>query len=104
MGKVNNSVFVKFDSRYEDYFQSYSSYFGRALRLLKYMYGITNYGKLFADELIELLIEAVFFQYQFQMYIYYKYAPGGKNVFNLMLMVVSIGIHLKLLGDGLCTL
>ena len=98
MGKFNNNVFVKFDSRYEDYFQSYSSYFGRALRLLKYMYGITNYGKLFADELIELLLEAVCIQCQFQMSIYYKYAPDRKILlFHIMLMNVSIGILLNLL-------
>ena len=45
--KVKNRVFVKLDSRYADYFPSYSSYFGRALRLLKYIYGITYSGKLF---------------------------------------------------------
>ena len=46
--KVNNRVFVKFHSRYADYFPSYSSYFVRALILLKSMYRITNSGKLFA--------------------------------------------------------
>ena len=49
-GKVKNRVFVKLDSRYADYFPEYSSYFGRASRLLKYMYGMTNYGKLSAYE------------------------------------------------------
>ena len=49
--KVKNRVFVKLDSRYVDYFPEYSNYFGRALRLLNLMYGMTNYGKLFADEL-----------------------------------------------------
>ena len=51
--KVKNGVFVKLDSRYEEYFPEYSNYFGRALILLKFMYGMTNYGKLFADELTE---------------------------------------------------
>ena len=46
-----NSVFLKLDSRYVDYFPSYSNYFGRALRLFKSMYGMNNSGKLFADEL-----------------------------------------------------
>ena len=55
--KFKNRVFVKLDSRYEDYFPSYSSYFGRALRLLKSIYGMNNYGKLFADELTEWSIE-----------------------------------------------
>ena len=49
--KVKNRVFVKLDSRYAEYFLEYSSYFGRDLRLLKSMYGITYSGKLFADEL-----------------------------------------------------
>ena len=41
------------------------------------MYGMTNYGKFFADELTELLLEAGFIQSQCQMYIYYKYEPDG---------------------------
>ena len=49
--KVKNRVFVKLDIRYTYYFLEYEKYFGRALRLLKSMYGMTNYGKLFADEL-----------------------------------------------------
>ena len=49
--KVKNRVFVKLDSRYGDYFPEYSNYFGRTLKLLKSMYGITNSGKLFADKL-----------------------------------------------------
>ena len=49
--KVKNRVFVKLDIRYTDYFPEYAKYFGRALILLKSMYGMTNYGKLFADEL-----------------------------------------------------
>ena len=39
------------------------------------MYGITNSGKLFADELTEWLKKEGFVQIQFQMSIYYKYAP-----------------------------
>ena len=49
--KVNNRFFLKLDIRYTDYFPEYENYFGRALILLKSMYGMTNYGKLFADEL-----------------------------------------------------
>ena len=42
---------------------------------------MTNYGKLFADELTEWLFEVGFIQYQCQMSIYYKYTPDGtKNV------------------------
>ena len=47
------------------------------------MYGITNSGKLFSDELTECLLEAGFIQYQCHMYIYYKYAPYGTKVFVL---------------------
>ena len=62
--KFNNRVFVKLDSRYVDYFPEYSNYFEIYLRLLKSMYGMTNYGKLFSDELTEWLLEAGFIQYQ----------------------------------------
>ena len=78
--KVNNIVFFKFDIRYTDYFPEYANYFGRALRLLKSMYGMTNYEKLFADELTEWLLEAGFIQSKCQMYIYYKYAPDGSKI------------------------
>ena len=49
--KVKNRVFVKLDSIYAYSFPEYSNYFGKALRLLKFMYGMTNSGDLFADEL-----------------------------------------------------
>ena len=51
--KVKNRVFVKLDIRYTYYFPEYAQYFGRALILLMSMYGMTNSGKLFADELTE---------------------------------------------------
>ena len=54
-----------------------TKYIGRALRLLKSMYGMTNSGELFSHELIEWLLEAGFIQLQCQMSIYYKYAPDG---------------------------
>ena len=44
------------------------------------MYGITNSGKLFSDELIEWLLETVFIKSQCQVYIYSKYAPDGTNI------------------------
>ena len=48
---------------------------------MKYIYGMTNYGKLFADELKGLLInEDGFKKYQFQMYIYYNYAPDVSKI------------------------
>ena len=49
--KVKNRVFVKLDIMYTDNFPEYAQYFGRTLILLKSMYGMTNYGKLFANEL-----------------------------------------------------
>ena len=68
---------MKLDSRYADYFPAYSSYFGRASRLLKYMYGMTNSGKLFSDDLTEWLNKSGFIKSQCQMSIYYKYASDG---------------------------
>ena len=76
-------MFVKLDIRYTDYLLEYAKYFGRALRLLNSMYDMTNSGKLFADELTECLLEAGFIQSQFQMSIYYKYAPDGSKYFVL---------------------
>ena len=66
--------------RYANYFPEYAQYFGRALKLLNSMYGMTNSGKLFADELIEWLLEAGFIRSQFQMSVYYKYAPDGSKI------------------------
>ena len=73
--KVKNRVFVKLDMRYAEYFTEYAKYFGKALRLLNSMYGMTNYGKLFADDFTEWFIEAGFIQSQCQMSIYYNYVP-----------------------------
>ena len=70
-------MFLKLDMRYAAYFPEYVQYFGRALKLLKSMYGMTNSGKLFADELTEWIIEEGFMQSQFQMSIYYKYSHDG---------------------------
>ena len=78
--KVKHRVFVKLDMRYVDYFPEYAQYFRRALRLLKSMYGMTNSGNLFADELIEWLLEAGFIQSKCQMSIYYKYAQYGSKI------------------------
>ena len=47
------------------------------------MYGMTNSGKLFADELTEWLIEEGFIQSQCHTSIYYKYAPDGSKIFVL---------------------
>ena len=64
---VKNRVFVKLDMIYAAYFPEYSQYFGRSLKLLKSMYGMTNSGKLFAEELTEWLIKEGFIQSQCQM-------------------------------------
>ena len=51
------------------------------------MYELTNSGKIFSDELTNWLIyEASFNQSNFQMSIYYKYAPDGSK-----LVVLSYG-------------
>ena len=71
---------MKLDNRYADHFTDYSSYLGRALRLLKYMHGMISFGKLFADELTECLLEAGFIKYQCYLSIYYKYAPYGTRI------------------------
>ena len=81
--KVKNRVFVKLDMRYEYYFPEYAQYFGRALKLSKPMYSMTNSGKLFAGDMKECLIEEGFIKSQCQMSIYYKYAPDGSNFFVL---------------------
>ena len=81
--KLKNRVFVKLYSRSTDYFPEYAKYFGRALTLLNSMYGMTNSGKLFADELTEFLLEAGFSQSHCQMSMYYKYAPDESRNFVL---------------------
>ena len=78
--KIKNRVFVNLGSNYADYFPEYSSYLERALILLKYMYGMTNSGKIFDHELTDWLLEAGFIQSQCRMYIYYKYAPDGYKI------------------------
>ena len=65
---------------------------------------MTDSGKLFADELTEWRIEEGFMQSQFQISIYYKYEPDGSRLlFDLMLMIVSTGIQMKILENGLLT-
>ena len=45
------------------------------------MYVMTNSGKLFSDELIDLLVnESGFKQYQYQISVYYKYVPDGIKI------------------------
>ena len=90
-GKFKNRVFVKLDSIYAEYFPEHSSYFGWALRLLKYMYGMTNSGKLYYDELTEWMLEEGLIQYQCQMYIYYKYAPDGTRI--VVLAYIDNGVY-----------
>ena len=78
--KVKNRVFVKLDIRYSDYVPEYAKYFVISLRLMKSMYGMTKYGKLFADELTEWLLEAGFVQSQCHISIHYKYVPDGTKI------------------------
>ena len=53
---VKYRVFVKLDSIYGEYFPEYCNYFVRSLRLNKSIYGMTNYGGVFSDELTNFLI------------------------------------------------
>ena len=73
-------VFVKLESRHAEYFPEYSNYIRIALRLLKYMYVMNNSEKLFDDKLKQLLLEAGSIKSQYQVSIYYKYAPDGTNI------------------------
>ena len=82
---------MRLDSRYADYFTEYPNYFGRALRLLKYIYGTTKSGRLLYDELTECLLEACFIQYQFHMSIYYKYTPDWEKI--VVLSYVSYCVY-----------
>ena len=78
--KFKNRVFVNLDSTYVDYFSEYSCYFGRALRLFKSMYVMTNSGNLFDDEKTDWLIGESFIKSQCQISIYYKYTPDGTTI------------------------
>ena len=81
---VKHSFFVNLDSRYGEYFPEYANYFGRLLSLKKQIFGIAHSGKLFSDELTNLLIdEADFNHSKCQMSVYYKYAPYSSNLVGL---------------------
>ena len=79
--KVKSRVFVQLDAKYADYFPEYKQYFGRPLRLLRSMYGMTISGKLFADDLTDwLIIMAGFKQLECQGSIYYKIREDGHRI------------------------
>ena len=66
------------------------------------MYGMTNFGKVFSDELTEWLIEAGFIQYQWHMSIYYKYAPDGVKIVGLSYVDGCVyWYNSEALGNGL---
>ena len=66
------------DSRYGDHFPEYAKYLGIPLMLNESMYGTTNSGELFADELTNCLIdEASFNQSKFKISVNYKYVPDN---------------------------
>ena len=68
---VKHRVFAELDSRYGENFPEHANYFGRPLRLKKSMYGMTNDGNLFYDELINRIIDKEGFnQSKCQMYVY----------------------------------
>ena len=66
------------------------------------MYGITNFGKIFADDSTEWLLEAGLIQSPCKMSIFLNiHHTEQRLLFYLMLMTVSIGIILRLLENGL---
>ena len=72
------------------------------MRLLKYMYGMTNSGKLSADELIEWLINEAGFKNINTICLYITNTHHMELfLFYIMVIIVSIGIHMKLLENGL---
>ena len=100
--KVKNRVIFKLDIRCTYYFPEYAKYFRRALRLLKSMYGTTNSGNLIADELTEWLHEAFLCNHNVRcLYIIIMHQMDQKLLFYLMLMIVSIGMRIKILENGL---
>ena len=102
--KFKNRVFVKLDMMYAYYFPEYSQYFGRALKLLEFMYGMTNSGKLLADEMTEWIIEEGLCNHNVRCpSIISMHLMDPRLLFYLMLMIVSIGIQMKILGNGLLT-
>ena len=78
---------MKLDSRYAYYFPEYSNYFGRALILFNSLYIMNNSGKLFADDLIEWLLEAGFIQYQCHMFTYYNYVTYEKKLLSYIMLM-----------------
>ena len=69
--------------------------------LLKYMYGITNSGKIFSDWLTKWLLEAGFVQSQCQMSIYYKYTLYGTKIIVLSYVYDYVYCYTyEVLGNG----
>ena len=61
--RTRNRIFVKLPAKYGELYSEFSQYCGRALRLLRSMYGTTTAGKDWDDDLHDwLTIEAKFVQ------------------------------------------
>ena len=85
-------------------FPEYSQYFGRALKLLKSMYGMTNSGKLFADELTEWLMKKVLCHHNIRCTSTISmHLMDPRFLFYNMLMIVCTGMQMKILENGLLT-
>ena len=54
---------MRLDSIYGEYFQEYANYSGRLLILKNSMYGMTNSGNLFANEITNCLIDEAGFKH-----------------------------------------
>ena len=102
--KFKNRVFVKLYIRYADNFPEYSNYLVRVLRLLKYMYGITNSGccSWWVNRMVSWSrLHSISIS---DIYILQVCTRWGGVLFYIMFMTVSIGIILKLLDNSLWTL
>ena len=53
---------MKLDRRRGEYLPEYCSYFGRPLRLKNSIYGITNSGNLFAENITNKMIDEASFK------------------------------------------
>ena len=99
--KVKNRVYVNLDSRYTDCLPKYAKYVGRALILLKSMYGMTNYGKLFLVSQKNSYLKQLLSNMNVRcLSIISMHQMDQKLLYYPMLMTVYIGIHLRLLGNG----
>ena len=87
---------MKLDSRYGEYFPEYANYFGMTWRIKKSIYGMTNSGNLFTDELNNRMIDEEGFNHsKCKMSVYYKYAPYGSKLVVLSYVDYYVYLHIS---------